>query len=152
MDESASRIKRVTSRSPDETRAIGQGLARELGPDACVAFYGDLGGGKTCMIQGVCEGLSVAEPVTSPTFVLVNEYAGVTSQGLAVPVYHFDLYRLTGPDDLLDLGWDDYLQQGGVCLVEWADRAEGILPANTLTVSIEAPEEALRHFTLSHGE
>jgi tRNA threonylcarbamoyladenosine biosynthesis protein TsaE len=152
MDEFVPGTRKVSSRSPDETRAIGRRLALELEPRACVAFYGDLGGGKTCMVQGVCEGLSVVGPVTSPTFVLVNEYAGVTAQGLAVPVFHFDLYRLTGPDDLLDLGWDDYLQQGGVCLVEWADRAKGILPSDTLVVSIEAPEEELRHFTLTYGE
>jgi tRNA threonylcarbamoyladenosine biosynthesis protein TsaE len=152
VDNPVSDAQTALSRSPEETHAIGRQLAARLGPGACVALYGDLGSGKTCLVQGVCDGLTVTGPVTSPTFVLVNEYAGWTSNGQPVPVYHFDLYRLTGPDELLDLGWDDYLAREGVCLIEWADRAEGILPEGTLRVEIQAPQERLRRFTFTYGE
>ncbi len=116
-----------------------------------MALLGDLGSGKTCMIQGICEGLGVARPVTSPSFILVNEYTGEDAAGNALPVYHFDLYRLSGPDDVVDLGWDDYVDRGGVCLIEWSDRAAELLPARTVTVEIEAPERCVRHITLKQG-
>ncbi len=151
---SASRLDGFTadSTSPGQTRDLGVRLARSLESGSCVAFYGDLGSGKTCLAQGICRGLGVSGPVQSPTFVLVREYSARAVQGFVLPVFHFDLYRLTGPDELVDLGWDDYLGRGGICLIEWADRAEGLLPPAAVTVSIEAPGEGLRHFTVSYGE
>ena len=98
-----------------------------LAPGDVVAFRGDLGSGKTCMIQGVCEALQVADYVTSPTFILINEYAG-RYKGRDLPVYHFDLYRLRGADELEELGAEEYFYGQGVCLVEWAERADGSLP------------------------
>ena len=143
---------RLNSSSPEETRALGKDLAFRLRRGDCVALFGDLGSGKTCLIQGISAGLQVADAVTSPTFILVNEYLGRDGTGAPLPVFHFDLYRLSGSEDLMDLGWDDYFDRGGIYLVEWADRAEDLLPPHTLSVQIEAPEDRLRIFTLTYGE
>lgn len=139
------------SRSPEETLAIGRNLASRLHRGQTVAFVGDLGSGKTCLIQGICAGLGVKERVTSPTFVLIHEYAGLDCDGSPTPVYHFDLYRLRSPEDLVDLGWDDYLERDGINLIEWADRAGGLLPEGAMTVRIEDPNPGERIFELSDG-
>lgn len=101
-----------------ETEALGQRLAQLLSPGTVLAFFGDLGAGKTALIQGIAAGLGVREPVTSPTFTIVNEY-----HSGRLPLFHFDLYRLGGEDDLYEIGWEDYLNRGGVCAVEWSERA-----------------------------
>lgn len=145
-------VSTLTSSSLEETGAIGRDLAGRLRRGDCVALFGDLGSGKTCLIQGICKGLKVTDAVTSPTFILVNEYRGRDQDGALLPVYHFDLYRLDGPDDLIDLGWDDYLDRNGICLIEWADCARGLLPPQTISIRIEAPERRARIFTLTYGE
>ena len=145
-------VSMLNSSSPEETRVLGKDLASRLRRGDCVALFGDLGSGKTCLIQGICAGLQVADAVTSPTFILVNEYLGRDDTGAPLPVFHFDLYRLSGPEDLMGLGWDDYFDRGGIYLVEWADRAEDLLPPHTLSVQIEAPEDRLRILTLTYGE
>ena len=139
------------STSPEETRALGRVFAARLKRGDCVAMYGDLGSGKTCLSQGICEGLGVVETVNSPTFILVNEYVGKDLDGNGVPVHHFDLYRLGDAEDLMDLGWYDYLDGRGICLVEWADRASELMPPGTISVHIEAPELHVRVFTLICG-
>ena len=144
-------VTRLTSRSPAETRRFGRDLSELLFRGDIVALTGSLGSGKTCLVQGICEGLQVDDPVTSPTFVLVNEYRGRGRDG-EVKVYHFDLYRLEGADDLVDLGWDDYLDEGGICLIEWADRAEDVIPANAIRIAIEAPERCVRQLTLTRED
>lgn len=96
-----------------------------------MGFMGDLGAGKTCLIQGVCRGLGVREPVTSPSFVIVNVYAGDRD-----PVYHLDLYRISEPDELLELGYEEYFYGDGVCLVEWAERAGALLPEEAIIVEL----------------
>ena len=105
----------------EETEALGRKMASALVPGDVVAFFGDLGAGKTAMIQGIAAGLEISEPVTSPTFTIVNEY-----HSGRMPLFHFDLYRLSGEDDLYDIGWDDYLRRGGVCAVEWSERAPSL--------------------------
>ncbi len=144
-------VSTLISSSPEETGTIGRDLAGRLRRGDCVALFGELGSGKTCLVQGICNGLQVTGPVTSPTFILVHEYRGRVKGGV-LPVYHFDLYRLGGPEELIDLGWDDYLDSGGICLVEWADRADGLLPPHTITVKIDAPQRRLRTFKLTYGE
>lgn len=124
------------SRSPEETRVLGQRLGRQLRPGEVVAFSGDLGAGKTCMIQGVCAGLEVEEAVNSPTFILINEYAGRTG-GRPVAVYHFDLYRLRGEKELEALGAEEYFYGQGICLIEWAERARAALPSRRREVVLE---------------
>lgn len=141
----------VTTRSPEETQAVGRAFAPRLAQGACVAMVAPLGGGKTCLIQGICAALGSNDRVTSPTFILVNEYGGAGADGHALPIYHFDLYRLRGAGDLEDIGWDDYVAGDGVCLVEWADRAVDLMPADALWITIDAPSEFVRVLTLTEG-
>lgn len=112
----------LTTTSAEQTRDLGRLIGRLLPSAAVLLLTGDLGAGKTCLTQGVAQGLDVPpdEPVTSPTFTLMNRYSG------RVPLNHFDLYRLAGTDDLLDLGFEEYLSGDGVTVVEWADRASDL--------------------------
>ena len=116
---------------PEETRQLGRLLGERLGPGAVVALTGDLGAGKTCLTQGLAIGLGVPrdEPVVSPTFVLAYEYQG------RIPLFHLDVYRLSG-GDFLDAGLDEYFRRGGVVVVEWADRIEDELPSPRLTIRL----------------
>lgn len=126
------------SHSEAETEALGRRLAAVLPPGAVVAYQGGLGMGKTAFTRGLARGLGYEGRVTSPTFTIVNEYEG---EG-GVPLFHFDLYRLEGAEDLFDIGWEDYLDRGGVCAVEWSERVEDALPPGTVVVTIEhRPEE-----------
>jgi tRNA threonylcarbamoyladenosine biosynthesis protein TsaE len=115
-------------------RAFGRELAEDLGPGAVVALTGGLGAGKTTLAKAIAEGLGVTDVVTSPTFTLINEYSGGR-----LPLYHFDVYRLSGPgvyDELENLGWEDYFYGEGVCVVEWADLIPDIIPGDALRVGI----------------
>ena len=111
----------IVSNSPAETELLGERLAARLEPGAVIAFTGDLGAGKTAFTRGLARGLGVTERVTSPTFTIVNEYEG------RIPLFHFDMYRLGGEDELFDIGWEDYLARGGVCAVEWSENIAGAL-------------------------
>lgn len=106
------------SGSVEETERIGAELAQRLPAGSVVAFSGDLGAGKTAFVRGMARGLGIRERITSPTFTIVNEYEGGTC-----PLFHFDLYRLGGEDELFDIGWEDYLARGGISAVEWSERA-----------------------------
>lgn len=134
------------SASKQETEALGREMAQSLFPGAVLAFFGDLGAGKTALIQGIAAGLGVGESVTSPTFTIVNEYhSGV------LPLFHFDLYRLGGEEDLYEIGWEDYLSRGGVCAVEWSERAPDLF-ADCIRISIEKGEkEQDRIITIEGG-
>lgn len=107
----------------EQLQAWGRSLGASLQAPAVVALSGDLGAGKTTLTQAICEGLGVPEPVTSPTYALVHEYG--TPRG---PVHHFDLYRLRDESQLAQVGWDDALASGGFVIVEWPERAAGLLP------------------------
>ena len=125
------------SHSEAETEALGVRLADELKAGAVIAFTGDLGAGKTAFTRGLARGLGVGGRVTSPTFTIVNEY-----EGGGLPLFHFDMYRLEDAGDLFDIGWEDYLDRGGVCAVEWSERVEEALPEDAVTVSFaRCPEE-----------
>jgi tRNA threonylcarbamoyladenosine biosynthesis protein TsaE len=135
----------VTSRTattPEQTAAAGEALGRTLGPGDVVALYGDLGAGKTCFVQGLVRGLGVTTQATSPTFVLVNEYRG------RLPVHHVDAYRTGGLTELIDLGLLDLIDGDGVTLLEWADRAEPLLPARAVRVRIEGLGDEPRVVTI----
>lgn len=108
----------IISNSVEETENLGAQLAARLPAGSIVAFTGDLGAGKTAFVRGMARGLGITERVTSPTFTIVNEYEGGTR-----PLFHFDLYRLGSADELFDIGWEDYLARGGICAVEWSERA-----------------------------
>jgi tRNA threonylcarbamoyladenosine biosynthesis protein TsaE len=127
----------------EATHRLGLALGRRLGPGAVVALVGPLGAGKTNLSRALAEGLG-ADPrlVTSPTFVLIQEYPG------RVPVYHFDAYRLAGAGPFADLGAHEYLEGDGVCLVEWADRVAPCLPADHLRVELEVTGETSRRARL----
>lgn len=137
----------IISKSADETRAIGAGIGRRLRAGTVVALRGDLGSGKTCMVQGIAAGLGVAPTacVNSPTFVLINEYDG------PIPLYHFDLYRLADGNELIDLGWDDYLDSRGVIAIEWAERMGSLLPPDHIGISLEVTGKTSRRISISGG-
>ena len=119
------------SNSPAETEALGAALAGRLKPGAVVAFSGDLGAGKTAFVRGMARGLDICERVTSPTFTIVNEY-----EGGRLPLFHFDMYRLSSSDELCDIGWEDYLVRGGVCAVEWSENVSDALEGDCIRVDI----------------
>ncbi|TRO83317.1 tRNA (adenosine(37)-N6)-threonylcarbamoyltransferase complex ATPase subunit type 1 TsaE [Trichloromonas acetexigens] len=129
--------------SPERTRELGKALGRLLGPSSVVLLHGELGAGKTCFTQGLARGLEVAEdePVTSPSYTLMNPYAG------RLPLYHFDLYRLVSVEDLVDLGFDDYFHGNGVTVVEWADRFPQLV-LEGLRVRLEHTADDSRRITL----
>jgi tRNA threonylcarbamoyladenosine biosynthesis protein TsaE len=139
--------KTVISHSPEETRVLGSGLSRRLGPGDLLALKGEIGTGKTCMIQGICQGLEVADWVNSPTFILINEYRGKV-KGRALPIYHFDLYRLHTPAELENLGAEEYFYGQGICLVEWAERAGQLLPPQSREIILEYEAAEKRRITL----
>jgi tRNA threonylcarbamoyladenosine biosynthesis protein TsaE len=120
------------SRSAEETREIAARLVRGLKPGAVVALHGDLGSGKTCFVQGMARALGVRQPVASPTFTLINEYAGV------LPLYHVDLYRVDRPDDLFGIGFEVYMESRGITAVEWAERAGDLIPPGAVHVHLLA--------------
>lgn len=108
--------------SPAQTEALGQRLAALLQPGDVIAYTGDLGAGKTAFTRGIAAGLGIREPVTSPTYTIVNEY-----HSGKMPLFHFDMYRLGSADELFDIGWEDYLVRGGVCCVEWSENVQEAL-------------------------
>lgn len=123
------------SHSPADTEHAGEQLAKALHPRDVVAFFGDLGAGKTQFIRGLAQGLGITEPVSSPTFALVHAYRG------RIPLYHFDMYRITSWADLESTGFFDYLDTGGICAIEWSENIENALPPNTIRVSIKPGEQ-----------
>jgi tRNA threonylcarbamoyladenosine biosynthesis protein TsaE len=124
----------VETNSPEETWALAAELAGELGPGTVMALHGDLGAGKTCFIQGYAAALGIDEPITSPTYTLIGEYEG------RLPLHHIDLYRISGPEDALGLGLEEYFDINGITAIEWAERAEGLLPPDLLHIRIEADD------------
>lgn len=132
----------LRTRSADETRLIGEALAGLLIPGDVVSLTGDLGAGKTTLVQGAARALGVAEPVTSPSFILVKEYRG------DVPVYHMDVYRLDRIQEVLDLGFEDLLDPQGVVFVEWGGAIEGLLPDSHIEVELRTTDGDERTATI----
>lgn len=123
------------SHSVSDTEEFGCRLAGQLRPNTVVACRGGLGMGKTALTRGIARGLGYTGRVTSPTFTIVNEYLGKT------PLFHFDMYRLDDSDALFDIGWEDYLDRGGVCVVEWSENVADALPSDAIIVSIARGEK-----------
>jgi len=132
--------------SPMETEAVGEALGKVLSPGSILAYLGDLGAGKTAFTRGLARGLGATEQVTSPTYTIVNEYLSGR-----MPLFHFDMYRLTSSDDLWDIGWEDYLDRGGVCAVEWSENVADAME-NAITVCIQKLGEDSRKITITGGE
>ena len=121
----------IITNNETETTLEGEKLGRKLLAGDVVALYGGLGAGKTAFTRGLAAGLGIDMHVSSPTFTIVNEYPG------KIPLFHFDMYRLNSADELFDIGWDDYLERGGVCAVEWSEKVPGAFPPETITVKLE---------------
>lgn len=132
--------------SPGETEAVGEKLGRILKSGAVIAYRGDLGAGKTAFTRGLARGLGSRETVTSPTYTIVNEYLGGR-----LPLFHFDMYRLHSSDDLWDIGWEDYLERGGVCAVEWSENVDDAME-NPIWITIEKTGEESRRITIEGGD
>ena len=132
--------------SPEETEKVGAALGKILNPGTVLAYRGDLGAGKTAFTRGLARGLGYAEPVTSPTYTIVNEYLGGR-----LPLFHFDMYRLASSDDLWDIGWEDYLERGGVCAVEWSENVDDAME-NAIYITIYKTGEESRRIVIEGGE
>ena len=137
----------ITTYSADETQALGTKLAKRLQPGDVIAYFGDLGAGKTALTRGIAQGLGITDIVTSPTYTIVNEY--LTGR---LPLFHFDMYRLGSSDELFDIGWEDYLARGGVCAVEWSENVEDVLQgAIRVTIEKDPFEADTRRITIEGG-
>ena len=135
------------SKSEKETEALGARLAASLpAGGAVIAMYGELGAGKTAFIRGLGAGLQVKGTVVSPTFTIVNELQGERE------LFHFDMYRLGSADELFDIGWEDYLNRGGVCAVEWSENVEDAFDGSEIRVSIRKTGEGSREITIEGVE
>ena len=133
------------SNSPQQTEEVGEKLAKALKPGAVIAYKGDLGAGKTAFTRGLARGLGADEQVTSPTYTIVNEYLSGR-----MPLFHFDMYRLSCSDDLFDIGWEDYLERNGVCAVEWSENVADALE-DPIVVEISKTGDESRTITITGG-
>lgn len=126
----------VISHSSGETFNIAKKFAQQLEPGAVVTLYGDLGSGKTTFVKGICKTFEVRDNVSSPTFTLINEYSG------RLPIYHFDFYRIENLHEIWQLGCEEYFQGDGICLIEWAEKVEELLPEKRIEIRLQhvAPE------------
>ena len=131
--------------TPEQTEAVGQALGKLLRPGTVLAYEGDLGAGKTAFTRGLARGLGSSDPVTSPTYTIVNEYLSGR-----LPLFHFDMYRLASADDLWDIGWEDYLERGGVCAVEWSENVADAME-DAIRVRIEKTGEESRRIIITGG-
>ena len=134
------------SSSERETEALGARLAAVLPGGSVVAMYGDLGAGKTAFVRGMARGMGLDCRVSSPTFTIVNEYLGKRE------LIHFDMYRIGGADELFDIGWEDYLNRGAVCAVEWSENVEDAFFGDEVRVTIEKLSDSDRKITIEGAE
>jgi tRNA threonylcarbamoyladenosine biosynthesis protein TsaE len=126
----------ITSSSEEETINIGEELGKLLTPGTIIGLNGELGAGKTVFVKGIARGLNTQEEPNSPTFVIMNKYEG------RIPLYHFDLYRISSAEELEGIGYEDYFYGNGVTVVEWSDRVKEIFPDKTIRVEITIPVES----------
>ena len=136
-------MREIVSNSERDTELAGERFGASVPDGAVVAMYGELGSGKTAFVRGMARGLKSPNRVTSPTFTIVNEYEGEIS------LFHFDMYRLGGADELFGIGWDDYLARGGICVVEWSENVETAFDGSEYTVNIEKRSEDERRITVT---
>ncbi len=134
------------TKTEQETEHLGSLLAQQLPDGAVVAMYGDLGAGKTAFVRGMAKGMGIDCRVSSPTFTIVNEYLGPRE------LIHFDMYRLSGADELFEIGWEDYLNRGAVCAVEWSENVQEAFFGDEITVTIEKLDDTTRRITIEGAE
>ena len=125
-------MTKIYSESEEQTELFAQKIAGKLMPGAILILNGEMGSGKSVFARGIIHGLGYSGTVTSPTFTLMNTY-----EGGVLPVYHFDLYRLNAPEQLYDIGYDEFLYGSGISLIEWAQRMENLYPEQHIAISIE---------------
>ena len=126
---------RILTQSPEETEKLGERVSAVLRGGEVLALFGPMGVGKTAFTRGIAKGLGVKEGVSSPTFALVHEYAG------RIPIYHFDMFRVTSWDDLYSTGFFDYLETEGILVIEWSENIEGALPETAIRIGISPGKE-----------
>lgn len=131
LKERRSPLHILESHGEEETFAIGQKLGKAAAPGQIFCLIGDLGTGKTILAKGLADGLGIQEDIVSPTFTIVQEYQG------RLPFYHFDIYRIMDEDELFEIGWEEYINSSGVCLVEWADQVPEAIPPEASWIQIE---------------
>ena len=139
-------MSETITNSERETEEVGRRFAEKLPGGAVVAMYGDLGAGKTAFVRGMARGMGLSCRVSSPTFTIVNEYLGPRE------LIHFDMYRLSGADELFDIGWEDYLNRGAVCAVEWSENVEDAFFGDEIRVTIEKLSDTGRKITIEGAE
>lgn len=137
-------FQKHTTTSYKETEHIAEEFAKTLSGGEVLAFIGGMGMGKTCFMRGLARGLGFKGDVTSPTFAIVNEY-----RGGRLPIFHFDMYRVTGFDDLYSTGYFDYMEENGVIAVEWSENVSSVFEDGTVFINIEASDENTRVITIT---
>lgn len=137
-------MKEIKIGKLEDIASAAQKFVDEMGEKRVFAFYGKMGAGKTTFIKAVCEALGVTDVVTSPTFAIVNEYADAAGR----PVYHFDFYRIKNLREAYDMGCEEYFYSGNPCFIEWPELIDGLLPEDTVSVTIEVLEDETRTITI----
>lgn len=133
----------IITNSPEKTEEFAEKFANSLKGSEVIAFKGSMGMGKTCFTRGLAKGMGFLGQVTSPTFALVNEYIGGR-----LPIYHFDMFRITTWEDLYSCGWFDYIEQGGVMVAEWSENIEEALPSDAIVIEFERIDDNTRKITI----
>ena len=131
----------IIIKSPETIRVSAKAFVEAMGDSTIFAFYGSMGAGKTTFIKAICEEMGVEDVITSPTFAIVNEYRSATSGEL---IYHFDFYRIKKQEEVYDMGYEDYIESGAVCFMEWPELIEELLPEDVVKVSIKQQEDGSR--------
>lgn len=133
---------RILTGSEEETVKVGAVIGGKLKPGDVISLNGDLGAGKTYITKGIAKGLGVDDYITSPTFIIVNEYEG------RIPLYHFDVYRINDIDEMYEIGFEEYLYGNGVCIVEWGKIVEELMPENTINIDINKIDDNTREIII----
>lgn len=134
---------RILLKNEDETKWFGEKIGSAITQKLLICLNGDLGAGKTCITKGIAKGLGIMDDITSPTFILVEEYEG------RLPLYHFDVYRIDDTEELYFIGFDDYLSKNAVVIIEWSDKIESILPKDRLEIRLDYTEDGMREICLN---
>jgi tRNA threonylcarbamoyladenosine biosynthesis protein TsaE len=140
-------LNRYHTETPDHTIRLGLEIGRQLQPGSVVALYGPLGAGKTTLVKGIALSLNIEEAVTSPSFIIIADYEG-DREGNPVTLYHIDLYRISHPQEIEDLGMEEILNEEGICVIEWAEKAAAFLPESTVRVEIVIGDQEKRQIKI----
>ena len=140
-------LNRYRTETPDQTIRLGLEIGKQLQPGSVVALHGPLGAGKTTLVKGIARSLNIEEALTSPSFTLIAEYEG-SREGNPVILYHIDLYRISHPQEIEDLGMEEILNGEGICVIEWAEKASEFLPESTVRVEIVIEDKGRRQIKI----